>query len=97
MPERRAQNYKIMFTLLSSAFSTSFSNIGDEYAPWPFDFGDGIDAQRELRKGKTWLSWYLFAQGPDLFWQQWWSLPHSDPRTKNHIRDRAIDAFKQTP
>lgn len=97
LSERRAQNHKIMFTLLSSAFSTSFSNMGEEYEPWPFDFGDGIDAQRELRKGKTWLSWYIFAEGPDLFWQQWWSQPHDDPRTKNYIRDRAIEAFKQTP
>jgi hypothetical protein len=97
LSRRRAQAYKIMFTLLSAAFSTSFSNIGEEYEPWPFDFGDGIDGQRELRKGKTWLAWYILAEGTDLFWQQWWSLPHDDPRTKNYIRDRAIEAFKQTP
>lgn len=97
LSERDAQNYKIMFTLLSSAFSTSFSNMGAEFEPWPFDFGDGIDAQRALRKGNTWLSWYIFAQGPDLFWQQWWALPPSLPPTQNSIRDAAILAFKHTP
>lgn len=94
---KQAQDYKLMFTLLSSAFSTSISNIGEEHAPWPFDFGGGIDGQRELRKGKTWLSWYVLAEGPDLFWQQWWSLPHSDTSTKNYIRDRAIKGFNITP
>ena len=94
---RQAQDYKLMFTLLSSAFSTTFSNIGEEYAPWPFDFGNGIDGQRELRRGKTWLSWYILAEGPDLFWQQWWVLPHRDPQTKNYIRDRAIKAFEHVP
>jgi len=97
LSQRQTQDYKIMYILFSSAFSTSFSNMGEEYKPWPFDFGDGIDGQRELRKGKTWLSWYILAEGPDLFWQQWWSLPHNDPQTKNHIRDRAIEAFEQTP
>ncbi|KAF2822449.1 hypothetical protein CC86DRAFT_301045 [Ophiobolus disseminans] len=97
LSRREAQNYKLMHSLLSSAFSTSFSNIGDEYKPWPFDFGDGIDGQRELRKGKSWLAWYILAEGPDLFWQQWWMLPHDNPHTKNHIRDRAIEAFQETP
>jgi hypothetical protein len=94
---KRAQDYKLMFTLLSSAFSTSISNIGKEHVSWPFDFGEGIDGQRELRKGKTWLSWYVLAEGPDLFWRQWWSLPHDAPTTKNHIRDRAVEAFAATP
>lgn len=97
LPPIAAQDYKIMFTLLSSAFSTSITNVGSEHKPWPFDFGDGIDGQRELRKGKSWLSWYVLAQGPDLFWQQWWSLPHDDPTTRNYIRDRAIEAFTNTP
>jgi hypothetical protein len=94
---RQAQDYKVMFTLLSSAFSTSISNLGDEHEPWPFDFGQGIDGQRELRKGKSWLSWYVLAEGPDLFWQQWWSLPLDDPTTRNHIRDHAIATFAGTP
>jgi hypothetical protein len=94
---KRAQDYKLMFTLLSNAFSTSFSNIGEDHVPWPFDFGGGIDGQRELRTGRTWLSWYVLAEGPDLFWQQWWSLPHSDTSTKNYIRDHAIEDFKSTP
>jgi hypothetical protein len=93
---KHAQDYKLMFTLLSAAFSTSISNIGDKHEPWPFDFGGGIDGQRELRKGETWLSWYILGEGPDLFWQQWWSLPHDDPSTPNYIRDRAIAAFRNT-
>ena len=97
LSQRQTQDYKIMFTLLASAFSTSFSNIGEDHKPWPFDFGDGIDGQRELRKGKTWLAWYILAEGPDLFWQQWWSLPYDEPQTKNYIRDRAIEAFEQAP
>jgi hypothetical protein len=97
LSEREAQNYKIMFMLLSSAFSTSFSNIGETYAPWPFDFGHGIDAQRALRKGKTWLAWYILAQGPDLFWQQWQSQPPAHTHTHNYIRDRALAAFAATP
>jgi hypothetical protein len=91
---KHAQDYKLMFTLLSAAFSTSISNIGDKHEPWPFDFGGGIDAQRELRKGETWLSWYILSVGPDLFWQQWWSLRHDDPSTQNHIRDLAIATFR---
>lgn len=97
LPQTAAQDYKIMFILLSSAFSTSISNTGPEHKVWPFDFGAGIDGQRELRKGTSWLSWYILAQGPDLFWQQWWSLPHDDPATRNYIRDRAIEAFANTP
>jgi siroheme synthase (precorrin-2 oxidase/ferrochelatase) len=31
-----------------------------------------------------------------MFWQQWWSLDPKDPRTSNHVRDRAIAAFKNT-
>ncbi|KAF2029509.1 hypothetical protein EK21DRAFT_67545, partial [Setomelanomma holmii] len=92
-----AQDYKLLLTLLSSAFSTSISNVGDTHEPWPFDFGNGIDGQRALRKGKTWLSWYILSEGPDLFWHQWWSLPHNNIRTQNHIRDRAIHAFRSTP
>jgi hypothetical protein len=94
---RQAQDYKVMFVLLSSAFSTSISNIGEEHRPWPFDFGDGIDGQRALRKGKTWLSWFVLAEGPDLFWQQWWSLSDSDSATRYYIRDRAIEVFTDTP
>jgi hypothetical protein len=97
LSHEEAQDYKLLLTLLSSAFSTSISNIGDAFEPWPFDFGSGIDGQRALRKGKTWLSWYILGEGPHLFWHQWWSLPHDDPRTRNYIRDRAIEAFHNTP
>jgi hypothetical protein len=94
---KQAQDYKVMFVLLSSAFSTSISNVGEGHKPWPFDFGEGIDGQRELRKGNSWLSWYTLADGPDLFWQQWWSLPEGDATTRYYIRDRAIEAFNETP
>jgi hypothetical protein len=94
---KHAQDYKLMFTLLSVVISTSISNIGDEHAPWPFDFGSGIDGQREFRKGETWLSWYILGEGPEIFWQQWWILPHDHPSTKNHIRDCAIAAFTNIP
>ncbi|KAH5170363.1 hypothetical protein HBI38_007240 [Parastagonospora nodorum] len=97
LEHKYAQDYKLMFTLLSSAFSTSISNVGDEHLPWVFDSSNGFNGQRELRKGKTWLSWYLLAEGPDLFWQQWHSLPHDLPTTRNYIRDNAIEAFKNTP
>lgn len=93
LPNYLAKDYKIMFTLLSSAFRTSISNIGVEFKPWLFDWGCGIDGQRLLRKGNSWLSYFILHEGPDLFWQQWWSLPSGQPETKNHIRDRSIDAW----
>lgn len=93
----QAQDYKMMFMLLSSAFSTSVANLGPDFEPWPFDFGDGIDGQRALRKGETWLSWFVLAEGPELFWKQWWTLPPNSPLTRNYIRDRSISAFKSTP
>ena len=94
---KHAQDYKLMFTLLSSAFSTSISNAGEEHLPWLFESSNGFNGQRDLRKGKTWLSWYILAEGPDLFWRQWYSLPHDVLATRNYIRDSAIEAFKNTP
>ncbi|KAL5119428.1 hypothetical protein ACEQ8H_002697 [Pleosporales sp. CAS-2024a] len=94
---KQAQDYKLMFALLSFAFSTSISNLGDEHVPWPFDFGGGIDGQRALRKGESWLLWYILAEGPDLFWRQWWSLPRDATTTPSYIRDGAIKAFAMTP
>lgn len=88
-----AKDYKLMFMLLSSAFRTSISNMGDDYKPWIFDWGCGIDGQRLLRRGNSWLTYFVLYEGPDLFWQQWWSLPPGLPETKNHIRDRSIEAW----
>jgi hypothetical protein len=34
LPYWLAMDYKLMFILLSSAFRTSISNLGDEYKPW---------------------------------------------------------------
>lgn len=97
LEHKHTQDYKLMFTLLSSAFNTSISNVGEEHLPWLFDSSNGFNGQREIRKGKTWLSWYILAEGPDLFWQQWCSLPCDVLTTRNYIRDSAIEAFKNTP
>ncbi|KAF2729309.1 hypothetical protein EJ04DRAFT_516036, partial [Polyplosphaeria fusca] len=82
-----------MFMLLSSAFRTSISNYGEDYKPWIFDWGCGIDGQRLLRRGNSWLTWFVLHEGPDLFWKQWWDLPPCETQTKNYIRDVAIEAF----
>lgn len=97
MPCVQAQAYKNVMVLLSAVLNTSLSNHGDAFKPWPFDFGDGIDVRRALRKGETWFAWFLLARGPELFWKQWWNLPYNDARTQNYIRDCAIDTFKNTP
>lgn len=88
-----AKDYKLMFMLLSSAFRTSISNMGDDYKPWIFDWGCGIDGQRLLRRGNSWLTYFILHEGPNLFWQQWWSLPPGHLETKNYIRDRSIEAW----
>jgi hypothetical protein len=93
LPNDLAKDYKLMFMLLSSAFRTSISNYGDDYKPWIFDWGCGIDGQRLLRRGNSWLTWFVLHEGPDLFWQQWWVLPPELSQTKNYIRDRSIEAW----
>ncbi|KAH8723803.1 hypothetical protein GQ44DRAFT_619470 [Phaeosphaeriaceae sp. PMI808] len=97
LTRKQAEDYKLLLTILPSAFCTSLSNVGDEYVPWIFDFGAGIGCQRQVRMGKSWMSWYILSEGLDPFWQQWWSLPHDDRATENYIRDRAIKAFTNTP
>ncbi|KAH7347101.1 hypothetical protein BKA66DRAFT_477825 [Pyrenochaeta sp. MPI-SDFR-AT-0127] len=97
LPVQHAKDYKLMMALLSATFSTSISNVGAEFEPWIFDWGDGIDGQRAFRKGQTWLASFVLAQGPDLFWMQWWSLPHDSPQTQNYIRDLALHTFRQLP
>lgn len=88
-----ARDYKLMFMLLSSVFRTSIVNHGDDHKPWIFDWSCGIDGQRLLRRGNSWLTWFVLHEGPQLFWQQWWKLPADAPETKNHIRDRSIEAW----
>jgi hypothetical protein len=87
------KDYKLMFVLLSSAFRTSLSNYGDDFTPWIFDWGCGIDGQRLLRRGNSWLTWFVLEAGPELFWQQWWALPPDTPATKNYIRDKSLAAW----
>ncbi|KAF2800299.1 hypothetical protein K505DRAFT_320598 [Melanomma pulvis-pyrius CBS 109.77] len=93
IPDDLAKDYKLMFMLLSSTFRTSVSNYGDDYKPWIFDWGCGIDGQRLLRRGNSWLTWFVLHEGPDLFWNQWWTLCPEQPQTKNYIRDRSIEAW----
>ena len=93
IPDAMARDYKLMFMLLSSAFRTSISNYGEDHKPWIFDWSMGIDGQRLLRRGNSWLTWFVLHEGPRLFWQQWWFLSPEAPETKNHIRDRSIEAW----
>jgi hypothetical protein len=88
-----AKDYKLLFMLLSSAFRTSISNYGNDHKPWVFDWGCGIDGQRLLRRGNSWLTYFVLHEGPDLFWNQWWAMDPELPTTKNYIRDRSIDAW----
>ncbi|KAF1955002.1 hypothetical protein CC80DRAFT_389861, partial [Byssothecium circinans] len=93
LPDELAKDYKLTFMLLSSAFRTSITNLGDDHKPWIFDWSCGIDGQRLLRRGNSWLTWFLLHEGPQLFWDQWWRLSPEAPETKNHIRDRSIEAW----
>ncbi|PVH94781.1 hypothetical protein DM02DRAFT_180913 [Periconia macrospinosa] len=88
-----ARDYKLMFMLLSTAFRTSVDNHGDDHKPWIFDWSCGIDGARLLRQGNSWLTWFVLHEGPQLFWNQWCTLPADAPSTKNHIRDRSIEAW----
>lgn len=97
MSVQDAKDYKLMFMLLSSAFRTSIGNIGEDHKPWAFDWGSGIDGQRLFRKGSSWLAYFVLAEGPDLFWKQWWTLPHDSPDTRHYIRDRALMSWMNTP
>lgn len=97
MPIQDAKDYKLMFMLLSSAFRTSTSYVGEDHKPWTFDWGSGIDGQRLFRKGSSWLTWFVLAEGPYLFWNQWSALPHDHPDTRHYIRDRALLSWMHTP
>ncbi|KAF2439841.1 hypothetical protein P171DRAFT_435700 [Karstenula rhodostoma CBS 690.94] len=95
MSFHEAEDYVMMFTLLSGVWRVrkSDSLVSKDEPTWPFDFGRGIDAPRMIRKGESWVTWFILHQGPGLFWEQWWSLPSEAPETTNHVRDRAIEAF----
>ncbi|KAJ4351942.1 uncharacterized protein N0V89_007287 [Didymosphaeria variabile] len=95
MSIREAQDYVITFTLLSGAWRVSKSDDPStkHHPTWPFDFGHGIDAPRTIRKGESWVTWFILHLGPQLFWEQWWLLPAEAPGTMNHVRECAIEAF----
>ncbi|KAL1596533.1 hypothetical protein SLS60_009180 [Paraconiothyrium brasiliense] len=92
---RDTQDYIIMFTLLSGMWRVRKpDDPSTNHDPtWPFDFGHGIDAARTIRKGESWVTWFILYVGPQLFWQQWWLLPAEAPRTMNHVRECAIETF----
>ncbi|KAF2852544.1 hypothetical protein T440DRAFT_466681 [Plenodomus tracheiphilus IPT5] len=89
------KDFKLMMTMLSYVFNLSRKNIGPEYEPWVFDWDGGIDRQRDFRKGKSWLTWFVLSQGYKMFWDQWWHLPPNS--AVNHIRDLALAAWKPIP
>ena len=94
IPDKDAKDYKLMFLLLSSVFRVSLTtNYGEEYQPWIFDWGRGIDGQRLVRKGESWMTWYILHEGPSLFWQQWWVKSPTSPDTKNFIRDHSLRSW----
>jgi hypothetical protein len=84
--------YRLMMILLSSVFDANIRNRGDEYSPWTFEWGGGIDGLRSIRQGKSWLTWFIRDEGPDLFWNQWWKLLRD--AAQNYTRARATEAFK---
>jgi hypothetical protein len=90
-----AQDYLMMFTLLSGAWRVRKPDkSGLKPNPvWPFDFGRGIDAPRTIRLGESWVTWFILREGPRLFWEQWCSLPSEAAGTTDHVCDRAIEAF----
>ncbi|KAK7190522.1 hypothetical protein DPSP01_005255 [Paraphaeosphaeria sporulosa] len=96
-----AEDYIMMFMLLSGAWrvgkssrqQSTVKSVSKKNPTWPFDFGHGIDAPRMIRKGESWVTWFILHQGPRLFWEQWWSLPPEAPETTDHVRDLAIQAF----
>ncbi|KAF2124558.1 hypothetical protein P153DRAFT_302102 [Dothidotthia symphoricarpi CBS 119687] len=93
LPVERAQDYRLTITLLSSAFRTSPHNTSSSHKRWVFDWGGGIDGPRQIRKGESWLTWFILSEGPDLFWNQWQDPSHA---REHYIRDRAIAVWEQT-
>ncbi|KAJ4299527.1 hypothetical protein N0V90_004772 [Kalmusia sp. IMI 367209] len=93
MPPSSAQNYALMLILLSGTFRVGKGKNSDNAPPWIFDWDYGTDGPRSVRCGKSWLTWFVLRRGPQLFWEQWCSLPWDAPETKNHIRNHAIEAY----
>lgn len=98
MPVEQAQDYVIMFTLLSFVFKIlpwTLTELKLRLPPWMFDFGNGIDAARLVRRGESWMTWFILHEGPQLFWEQWWRLPWLDCDRRDYVRERALEAFFQ--
>ncbi|OCK76996.1 hypothetical protein K432DRAFT_359401 [Lepidopterella palustris CBS 459.81] len=94
LPDKLAMDYKLMFLLLSSVFRMSLeSTLDNDYKPWIFDLGFGIDGPGLLRKGNSWMTWYILHEGPSMFWEQWWLQPRDDPGTQSWVCDRSIAAW----
>ncbi|KAF1978990.1 hypothetical protein BU23DRAFT_549676 [Bimuria novae-zelandiae CBS 107.79] len=95
LSSEEAGHYVVMFTLLSAVFrARTYDETGPKDGPiWLFDSGYGIDASRFVRKGESWMTWFILHQGPQLFRDQWWSFSAEAPGTKNYVRDRALEAF----
>ena len=104
MESRDAQDYIIMFTMLSKVFCVNTpwcEPLGPSSSPpWIFDFGQGIDAPRLVRLGESWMTWFILQQGPQLFWEQWWRRRMSKPSRGakgDYVRRRALEAFLDKP
>lgn len=93
LPASNVQDYVLMSTLLSGAFRVGKDQRLNDHPPWVFDWDYGIDGPRAVRTGKSWLSWFILRRGPQLFWEQWWSLPRGVPETQHHIRTQALEAY----
>ncbi|KAF1846355.1 uncharacterized protein K460DRAFT_356043 [Cucurbitaria berberidis CBS 394.84] len=110
LPDQLANDYKLMFRLLWTCFGTDLSDTGED-EPWISDRGDALSnlgiedllLMRDENVGGRWMSrrgsllltWFVLAEGPEMFWRQWWSLPSGS--SQNHIRDLARSTFRELP
>jgi hypothetical protein len=88
------RDYNVLMILLSAIFNPDrYAGSNDE--EWIFDWSNGIEANRTFRTGESWMTWFVLAEGADIFWKQWWSLPpHS---ANNYIYNCAAERFRRTP
>jgi hypothetical protein len=71
--------YSLMFQLLLKVFKTnhdpasariSHFNYFKYVGPDAFDWAGS--AGKRMRQGDSWVLWFIFHQGPMLFWRQWY-------------------------
>lgn len=98
LDNQSVQNYRLMFAFLIQPFLTNYdpptaflvtcfrSGAREPHGPDSFDW-DGDDGKR-LYRADSWVNWYIFHEGPLLFWKQWYYC-----NDKTLIRDRALDAW----